>query len=77
MGRNKAMRTVVKTLRDHSVILRMDEEAARATFASVVFAAKYHDQIQELAESVATAMDHGQIQEIGGPPHADNLRSTR
>ena len=46
------MQAQVKTRQDGTVLLRMDREAARATFASVVFASRYHDGIRSL-EAIA------------------------
>ena len=40
------------THRDGTVVLRLDVEAARATFASVVFAARFLEDVRRL-ESVA------------------------
>jgi hypothetical protein len=50
------MQAQVKTQRDGTVLLRMDAEAARATFASVVFASRYHDGIRGLEEIAKKAL---------------------
>jgi len=44
------MRAQVRTTRDGTVLLRMDAEAARATFASVLFASRFHDGIRGLED---------------------------
>jgi hypothetical protein len=44
------MQAAIKTRRDGSVDLRLDTEAARAVFASVLFAARFHDGIAPLAK---------------------------
>ena len=44
------MRTQVKIARDGTVLLRMDAEAARATFASILFASRFHDGIRALED---------------------------
>jgi hypothetical protein len=44
------MQASIKTKSDGSVDLRLDMEAARATFASVVFASRFHDGIAQLAK---------------------------
>ena len=43
------MRASFKTHNDGTVALNLDAEAARAVFASVVFAAKFHQQFALLA----------------------------
>jgi hypothetical protein len=44
------MRASIKTHNDGTVALNLDTEAARAVFASVVFAAKFHQEFALLAE---------------------------
>jgi hypothetical protein len=44
------MRASFTTRRDGSVALQLDTEAARAVFASVVFAARFHEDILPLVE---------------------------
>ena len=44
------MQVSIKTGRDGSVDLRLDTEAARAMFASVLFASRFHDGIAPLAK---------------------------
>ncbi len=51
------MRAKVKTSRDGTVLLRMDAEAARATFASVLFASRFHDGIRVLEDIARDALE--------------------
>jgi hypothetical protein len=44
------MQVSIKTKRDGSVALQIDTEAARAMFASVLFASRFHDAIAPLAK---------------------------
>lgn len=44
------MRASVKTNADGSVAMRLDKEAARMIFASVVFASRFHPDIAPLAK---------------------------
>lgn len=44
------MRAWLKTLNDGTVALHLDLEAARAVFASILFAAKFHPDIAPLAQ---------------------------
>ena len=44
------MRVSFKTHNDGTVVLNLDGEAARAVFASVVFAAKFHKGFAPLAK---------------------------
>jgi hypothetical protein len=44
------MQASIKTSRDGSVNVWLDTEAARAMFASVLFAARFHDGIAPLAK---------------------------
>ncbi len=43
------MQAAIKKLTDGSVVLKLDADAARAVFASVLFAARYHEGILPLA----------------------------
>lgn len=51
------MQADVKTERDGTVLLRMDQEAAHATFASVIFASRYHEGIRRLEEVAKKALE--------------------
>ncbi len=44
------MQAWLKTHNDGTVTLHLDVEAARAVFASVLFAAKFHEDIAPLAQ---------------------------
>jgi hypothetical protein len=44
------MQASFKTHNDGTVALHLDNEAARAIFASVIFAAKFHTKFAPLAE---------------------------
>jgi hypothetical protein len=44
------MRVSFKTHNDGTVVLDLDNEAARAVFASVIFAAKFHQEFALLAK---------------------------
>jgi len=50
------MQAQVKTQRNGTVLLRMDAEAARATFASVVFASRFHDGVRGMEEIAKRAL---------------------
>lgn len=53
------MRAQVRTTRSGTVLLRMDAEAARATFGCVIFASRYHDGIRGLKEVAERALEAG------------------
>ncbi len=46
------MQATFTTQKDGTTVLELDAEAARVTFASVVFVARFHDDVRRL-ESVA------------------------
>lgn len=54
------MRAQVTTRRDGTVLLRMDQEAAHATFVSVIFASRYHEGIRGLEEVAKRALESEQ-----------------
>ena len=43
------MQAAIRKLTDGSVVLKLDADAARAVFASVLFAARFHEGISPLA----------------------------
>ena len=43
------MRAAIRNMTDGSVALKLDADAARASFASVLFAARFHEGISPLA----------------------------
>lgn len=49
----------VTTQRNGTVLLRLDREAASATFASIVFASRYHEGIRGLEEIAKKALAEG------------------
>lgn len=51
------MQAQVKTRSDGTVLLWMDAEAAQATFASVVFASRFHEGIQPMAQVAKRALE--------------------
>ena len=51
------MQASVTTQQDGTVLLRLDTEAARATFASVIFASRFHEGIRELEPIARQALD--------------------
>ncbi len=50
------MQAKVTTRRDGTVLLQMDQEAAHATFASVIFASRYHEGIRGMEEVARRAL---------------------
>jgi hypothetical protein len=50
------MQAKVTTRRDGTVLLRMDQEAAHATFASVIFASRYHEEIRGMEKVARRAL---------------------
>ncbi|HMH13170.1 MAG TPA: hypothetical protein VK578_08690 [Edaphobacter sp.] len=55
------MQAQVKNQRDGTVLLSMDAEAARATFASVVFASRFHDGFRSLEKVAKKALEEKTI----------------
>ena len=51
------MQVEIKTKSDGTVLLQMDAEAAQATFASVVFASRFHEGIRSMAEITTRALE--------------------
>lgn len=43
------MQAAIKNMTDGSVVLKLDADAARAVFASVLFAARFHEGLSLLA----------------------------
>jgi hypothetical protein len=73
------MRASFKTHNDGTVALNLDTEAARAVFASVVFAAKFHQDLALLAK-VAEEGLRGEkcvATQGRGMPYANDLCGTR
>ena len=51
------MRTSFQTRKDGSMVIDADAEAARVIFASVLFAARFHDTITPLVPVAQKALD--------------------
>lgn len=51
------MQAQVRTTRNGTVLLRMDAEAAHATFGCVIFASRYHEGISSLKEVAEKALE--------------------
>ena len=60
------MRASFKTHNDGRIALEMDREAARVVFASVVFAAKFHQDFAQLAKVAEECLrvDKGAAEEM-------------
>jgi hypothetical protein len=61
------MQASIKTSRDGSVTLRLDTEAARAMFASVLFASRFHDGIVPLTKVAEEGLGGNRCPAIGRP----------
>jgi hypothetical protein len=61
------MQAQINTRPDGTVLLCMDAEAAHATFASIVFASRFHEGIQGMAEVAKRALEEG--------PHSKDRRT--
>ena len=59
------MQAAIKNMTDGSVALKLDADAARAVFASVLFAARFHEGISPLARIVKEELER------------DNQKTTR
>jgi hypothetical protein len=53
------MQAAINKLTDGSVVLKLDADAARAVFASVLFAARYHEGILPLARMAKEELERG------------------
>jgi hypothetical protein len=56
MRRYDQMQASIKTNTDGSLVLNLDDEAARAVFASVLFAARFHEGIKPLVKVAREAL---------------------
>ena len=62
------MRASFTTDRDGSIALHLDSEAARGVFASVLFAARFHEGLTPLAAVAEEVLrEHDAIQTNGEP----------
>lgn len=59
------MQAAIKNMTDGSVALKLDADAARAVFASVLFAARFHEGISPLARIAKAELER------------DNQKTTR
>ena len=50
------MQALIETRRDGSVDVHLDREAARAVFASVVFASRFHEALAPIARIAEGAL---------------------
>lgn len=65
--RNRRLQAAIRTETDGTVNLRLDEEAAQAVFASLVFAARFHEGIAPLAAIAAERLrESGALPTPGG-----------
>jgi hypothetical protein len=53
------MQAAIKKMTDGSVALRLDADAARAVFASVLFAARFHEGIAPLTPIAKQGLKQG------------------
>lgn len=60
------MQASYTTQSDGSVALRLDPEAARAVFASVMFAARFHEGITPLLEVAKKGLSEQRLKQRGG-----------
>lgn len=58
------MQAAIETRRDGSVAIELDQEAARAVVASVVFAARFHEGIAPLAGMMKARFEGDETQPI-------------
>ena len=63
------MRAAIRNMTDGSVALKLDADAARAIFASVLFAARFHEGISPLARIAKEELerDNQNTTRRGGP----------
>jgi hypothetical protein len=60
------MRTSFQTRKDGSMAIDADAEAARVIFASVLFAARFHDTITPLVSVAQKALDAAKGEPVKG-----------
>ena len=53
------MQAAIKKMTNGSVALKLDADAARAVFASVLFAARFHEGISPLARIAKEGLERG------------------
>lgn len=70
------MEALIKTGKNRAVTVVLDQEAARAMFASVIFAARFHEDIVPLAQIIERRLDIETDTSLGDIRHANDLRGT-
>lgn len=58
------MQAAIETRQDGSVAIELDQEAARAMVASIVFAARFHEGIALLAGMVGASLQHDETRPV-------------
>ena len=53
------MQAAIRNMSDGSVALKLDADAARAVFASVLFASRFHEGISPLARIAREELERG------------------
>jgi len=53
------MQAAIRNMTDGSVALKLDADAARAVFASVLFASRFHEGFSSLARIAKEELDRG------------------
>ena len=67
------MQAAIKKMTNGSVALTLDADAARAVFASVLFAARFHEGISPLARIAKEELERGAKKPVGEVNHANDL----
>jgi hypothetical protein len=62
------MRAMLENPKEGTVVLRLDAEAARAVFASVLFAARFHDSFAPLIRMAKQGLDSQRVRSEKGRP---------
>lgn len=58
------MQAAIETRQDGSVAIELDQEAARAMLASIVFAARFHEGIAPLAGMVEASLHRDETRPV-------------
>jgi hypothetical protein len=61
------MRATLETMNDGTLALLLDSEAARAVFASVLLASRFHENIAPLATVAREGLEQTSIRATGRP----------
>lgn len=62
------MRATLQTHNDGTVAIRVDQEAAQVVFASILFAARFHEGITPLVEFAKQGIGHSTTEPQGTHP---------